>query len=250
MCHDNDSRPPAPPGSDNSGEGADIHLNSADGTQLMAYHARPKDPNGAAVVILPDIRGLHEFYKALARRFAETGINAVAIDYFARQLPDGPRQESHQAMFPLVGKLVPDEVVSDIKAAVDFVASEGGDASRSVFTVGFCYGGSFSWNQSALDARVAGAIGFYGRPDGSRPLMSQMKAPLLVLAAGADMMTTHEDNEQFDVDLSEAGVEHELIIYEGAPHAFFDGAGGYDNECTDAWQRVLSFIASHSGVAA
>ena len=36
------------------------------------------------VVVLPDIRGLHPYYVALAERFAEAGLPAVAIDYFGR----------------------------------------------------------------------------------------------------------------------------------------------------------------------
>ncbi|MBW8764982.1 MAG: dienelactone hydrolase family protein, partial [Geodermatophilales bacterium] len=81
MCHDHDSRPPAPP---RSGEVADrgfTTLTAADGTRFSAAYALPATSPGTGVVILPDIRGLHPYYVVLAERFAEAGVAAVAIDY-------------------------------------------------------------------------------------------------------------------------------------------------------------------------
>ena len=49
---------------------------------LLPASADPAD--GRNVVILPDVRGLHPYYEALAVRFAEAGFHAVAFDYFGR----------------------------------------------------------------------------------------------------------------------------------------------------------------------
>ncbi len=47
--------------------------------------------------------------------------------------------------------------------------------------------------------------------------------------------------------LAEAGVEHEIEIYEGAPHSFFDRRYEEHAEASaDAWRRVLDFIQAHS----
>jgi carboxymethylenebutenolidase len=120
----------------------------------------------------------------------------------------------------------------------------GTGGATSVFCVGFCYGGSQAWNQSAFDSRLAGCAGFYGRPDDCRPYTGRMSVPLLLLAAGQDFMTPAEDFLRFDQELA---VEHEMVIYENAPHAFFDDAAGYDAECADAWRRLLAFVhAYHS----
>ena len=100
------------------------------------------------------------------------------------------------------------------------------------------------------------AIDYFGRTAGTAkrdddfdyaPHVSQMEAPILALQAGADQNITADQNEAFDRALSEAGVEHELVVYEGAPHSFFDRkqeefAGASD----DAWQRTLDFVARHS----
>ena len=75
MCHDPDSRPPEPPSdlhragrtAETSPEPGRLELASPDGTRLRAFAARPAEPVGAGVVILPDIRGLTGFYEELAQ---------------------------------------------------------------------------------------------------------------------------------------------------------------------------------------
>src|SRR5919206_4605627 len=84
MCHDPDSRPPAPPRTGDVAERGTLTLAAADGTDYSAAVALPAEPARAGVVILPDIRGLHPYYVALAERFAEAGLAAVALDYFGR----------------------------------------------------------------------------------------------------------------------------------------------------------------------
>jgi carboxymethylenebutenolidase len=126
-----------------------------------------------------------------------------------------------------------------------YLRSKDGGAVKSVFTVGFCFGGSNSWNQSALQPDLDGAIGFYGRPERSRPFISKMKAPLLMLIAGADF-TPREEFIEFDRQLAEAGVPHEMHIYEGAPHSFFDRTfDQWKEACDDAWRRMLAFVKKH-----
>jgi len=118
---------------------------------------------------------------------------------------------------------------------------------KSTFTVGFCFGGSSSWNQSALNPTLNGCIGFYGRPARSEPYISRMKAPLLLLVAGADAATPVEVSKEFERKLTEAGVPHEMHIYEGAPHSFFDRHfAQWKDASDDAWRRMLAFVKKHS----
>ena len=83
MCVDNDSRPPITPIAGGSAGSVDLRLTSADGTKFMAYAVRAAKPTGAGMLVIPDVRGLHQYYKDLADRFAEVGVDAVAIDFFA-----------------------------------------------------------------------------------------------------------------------------------------------------------------------
>jgi carboxymethylenebutenolidase len=241
MCYSDDARVPLPPVSGAAADQGDLTLTSTDGTKFAAYFARAARPTEAGMVVLPDVRGLHHFYKELAQRFAEAGVDAVAIDYFGRTAENGDRGEGFDYK-PHVEQTTPEGIAADASAAIAYLESKEGGAVKSVFTVGFCFGGSNSWNQSALQSRLDGAIGFYGRPERSEPFISKMKAPLLMLVAGADF-TPREAFEAFDKELTAANVSHEMHIYEGAPHSFFDRSfDQWKEACDDAWRRILAFV--------
>lgn len=248
MCYSDDARPPLPPIGGAATDKGDIRLTSADGTRLMAYYARAAEPIGAGMVILPDVRGLHHFYKELAERFAEAGIDAVAIDYWARTAPNDERGED----FPYqqhMEKARPETIDADARAAIEWLQSRDGGTVNAVFTVGFCFGGSNSWRQSATQPGIAGAIGFYGRPSIVRPYIDRMKAPILMLVAGADFTPTAEF-EKFAADLTDRGVEVEMQVYEGAPHSFFDRTfGQWEDACIDAWRQIFDFVNNHTQTA-
>src|SRR2546427_630926 len=106
-----------------------------------------------------------------------------------------------------------------------------------------------AWNQSAGGNDLGGSIGFYGRPERSLGLIGKMQDPLLLLVAGADF-TPQEAFHDFDRRLSEANVPHEMHIYDGAPHSFFDRTfAEWKDYCDDAWRRMLGFIANNSKVS-
>jgi carboxymethylenebutenolidase len=91
MCFAVDAEPPAPPGAGPRPHGERVVLTTADGTDLLAWHASAAEPAGAAVVILPDVRGLFPFYQRLVEHFGSVGVEAVAIDYFGRTDGTGER---------------------------------------------------------------------------------------------------------------------------------------------------------------
>jgi carboxymethylenebutenolidase len=252
MCHELDSSPPIPALAGAAVTHEDIELEAADATRLAAFSATPEQPTDVGVVILPDVRGLYRFYEELALRFAERGYAAVAIDYFGRTAGVAKRDDDFPFM-DHVAKTTPAGVQADVAAAAAWLRSPAGGSRASVFTVGFCFGGRNSWLAAAGGHGLAGAIGFYGMPgerDG-RPGPTQraadIAAPILAFQAGDDAHITAEDNAAFDAALTAAGVPHEVITVEGAPHSFFDRHHGeFQAQSEDAWRRSLEFIDSHS----
>ncbi|MCS6801439.1 MAG: dienelactone hydrolase family protein [Chloroflexota bacterium] len=230
-----------------------ITLTASDGNRFAAFAAMSAAPSGAGVVILPDVRGLFKFYEELAVRFAEEGINAVAIDYFGRTAGVGERD----ADFPFldhVAQTTAAGVAADTRAAVEYLRSPEGGSCRSIFTVGFCFGGAHSWLQAANGHGLAGAIGFYGRPGPTRDgapgpaaRAKEMTCPVLALMGGADPGIPPEAVDELRQAFQEAGLKHEVVVYPGAPHSFFDRAyEQYAEASADAWQRCLAFIREHS----
>src|SRR5215213_2890043 len=120
MCHDHDSRPPAPPRRGEVAERGTLTLTAADGTEFSAAYAAPAEPPRAGVVLLPDVRGLHPYYVALAERFAEAGLAAVAIDYFGRTagLAEGGTRGEDFAWQGHVPQTTPAGVDADTAAAI------------------------------------------------------------------------------------------------------------------------------------
>jgi carboxymethylenebutenolidase len=248
MCFDLDSSPPIPVIAGAAVSHESVVLSAADGNELAAFVATPEEPAAAGVVILPDVRGLYRFYEEVALRFAERGIAAVAIDYFGRTAGAETRDDDFEYM-PHVEQLTDEAVQADTRAAVEKLRELG---CTSIFTVGFCYGGRASWVAAASGHGLAGAVGFYGSPTRERGGASavqraaQMESPILALQAGDDQGITAEDNAAFERALTDAGVEHELVTYEGAPHSFFDRKyEEFADASEDAWGRVLAFVEHH-----
>lgn len=246
MCYPNDARPPMPPIMGGATDDTDLIVTATDGNKFGAYAVRAAKPSGAGIVVMPDVRGLHPFYMDLARRFAQAGVDAVAIDYFGRTAGVGPRPDDFDFMTH-VRQTTPDGIAADVAAGVTYLRSSAGGSAGSVFTVGFCFGGARSWWQSAAQPGLAGAIGFYGRPEWVRDAIPQMKAPLLLLIAGDDASTPQEEFAKFDQELTQASVPHRQVVYQGAPHSFFDRTFEQHKDASaDAWRQMLAFIKEHT----
>ena len=244
MCFAADSSPPIPVIRGAAVSHEDLTLAAADGNRFAAFAALPEEQAEIGVVILPDVRGLYRFYEELALRFAERGMAAIAFDYFGRTA--GPQKRGDDFEYrPHVEQTTPQGVQADVRACVDELRGRG---CRTIFTVGFCFGGRHSWLAAADQDRLKGAIGFYGRPADATQRASELEAPILALQAGADENITVEDNAAFEQALQAAGIEYELITYAGAPHSFFDRKQeNFAAESEDAWAKVLAFIEAHAG---
>jgi carboxymethylenebutenolidase len=242
MCFDDDSAPPIPVISGAAVSHDDVTLTAADGNEFAAFRAVPDGPATTGVIILPDVRGLYQFYEELALRFAERGYVALAMDYFGRTLGVGKR-ENDWDFRPHVDATTQEGIQADVRACADDLRARG---CTSIFTIGFCFGGSNSWNAAASGHGLKGAIGYYGRPARFLENAARVEAPLLILQGGADQAITHEDNLELERALQEHGKEFELIEYDGAPHSFFDRKQEEFKEASDdSWRRVLEFMSRY-----
>jgi carboxymethylenebutenolidase len=248
MCHTDESRAPEPPRRGPVAEHAEFELASADGTRFRAYAASPGGEAKAGIVILPDVRGLHPYYEDLAVRFAEAGFQTIVVDYFGRTAGTGKRDETFDWKTH-IAQTTPEGIAQDVRAAVGRLRSGAKGGMLPIFTVGFCFGGSASWRQSGEGHGLAGCIGFYGgRPmERAGAAIPKMKAPLLMLLAGADQGTPPEEFEQFAALVRARGLEVEAHTYPGAPHSYFDRSfAEHKDACQDSWKQILAFTDRHA----
>lgn len=252
MCYDVNALPPEPPGEKRNAAGRGIVLTATDGVPFSAYLAEPTDGFNAQVLIYPDIRGLHQFYKELAMRFAEVGIRALALDYFGRTAGLTARDDEFDFM-PHVQQMTMPTFYADVNAALAYLQNDNG---APTFIVGFCRGGSLALYTGSQTYKLAGLIAFYaglGRqyPGADGTALEEARKihyPTLGLFGGDDPGIPREQVEQLDAELDKAGVAHTIKIYDGAPHSFFDRKyTEFANESADAWERVLGFIKRETG---
>jgi len=255
MCFDADSRPPIVPIAGAAVDGRLITLSADDGNTFSGFHAVPPVPGRARMLVLPDVRGLFRYYEELALRFAEAGIEALAIDYFGRTAGLGARTAEFDYS-PHVAQTTWAGLSTDIRAGAAHLrgAHDHGDEAARIFVVGFCFGGRLAFDSGTLGPDLAGAIGFYGVPIGSRndipapvDVAGSLRSPVLGLFGGADAAIPDTAVTAFGAALTAAGVPHDLVTYPDAPHSFFDRkADQYADASADAWQRILAFVARYS----
>ena len=255
MCFDHDSRPPIAPIEGGSLDAHELVLEAADGNRFLAYQARAAEPDGSGIVILPDVRGLHAYYRDLALRFAEHGTEAIAIDYFGRTAGLGDRGPGFD-YGPHVAQTTFAGLTADITAAAAQLRAST-DATR-IFTVGFCMGGRTAFLTATMGLALSGVIGFYGWPTGQSrngtpapaDVASSFQAPVLALFGGADEGIGPDVRGTFETALTAAGVDHRIVVYPNAPHSFFDRkADEYSTTSAKAWDEVLAFIRSSAAAA-
>jgi carboxymethylenebutenolidase len=245
MCFETTARPPEPPRTGFLGGHERRTLRSdAEFAATLATTTRDHAPG---VVILPDIRGLHPYYEALAVAFADAGAHALAIDLYGRTAGAEHRGEDFEWQ-PHRAAARDSGVLADVLAAVEELRGRGAVA---VFVVGFCFGGRAAFMAGTQEG-VAGVVGFYGWPTrveegGSSPVeearAGRFIAPVVALYGGADDKITPEDRQAFAEALTAAGVLHETVVYDDALHSFFDrGMDEHAQACDHAWRLMLRFF--------
>lgn len=225
-----------------------LELTSADGTTFSAALAEAPDAKPVGVVVLPDVRGLYAFYSELTERFAQAGHHAIALDYFGRTAGLGPREEDFD-YWPEMAHVTLEGIQADAAAGAAALRERTG--VERVAAVGFCFGGAMSFlGATSAELGLDRAVGFYGGLDGSRFGLPSAKdeaprarCPVLGLFGGADQGIPPDQIERFDRGLDEAGVEHAVVTYPGAPHSFFDRhQAEHADASADAWRRTLAFL--------
>ena len=251
MCFDLDSAPPIPPISGAAVSHDDLVLEAADGNRFAAFVASPDDGARVGVVILPDVRGLYRFYEELALRFAERGYAAVAFDYFGRTAGAEKRDDDFEYM-PHVQQTTPDGVQADVarvrrpppRRRLRRRSSPSASASAGATRGSRRPPGTTSPARSASTGGPGRAV--TARP-GPTQRAAELAAPILGLMGGDDPGIPVEDAEAFDEALAAAGIEHEIVIYPGAPHSFFDRKQEeFADASEDAWSRVLAFLERYA----
>ncbi|MBA2288043.1 MAG: dienelactone hydrolase family protein [Ktedonobacteraceae bacterium] len=215
---------------------------SAGAMQYPAYLARPEGEGPfPGIVVIHEAFGLNENIKDVARRFANEGYVALAVDLFA-----GRNQV--MCMFRFIRGQLFDSLnhsgIHALKAALTCLSEQPGVDPTRVGAIGFCLGGGLAIAWACTDDRLKAIAPFYaGNP---RPLDAVARA-CPVVGSYPDKDLTTSQGQKLDVALDRYGVPHDIKIYGKSKHSFFNDQGRSYNAdvAQDSWQRVLAFFGEH-----
>lgn len=232
-----------------------VELNAPD-RKIPGYLARPAGAGRhPAVVVVPEIFGLHEYIRDTCRRLAKAGYVALAPDYFVRA-GDPSKLTDFPAIMKIVATATDAQVTADTAAAVAFLNAQAfADGSRLGIT-GFCWGGNVVWEACARLPNFKAGVAWYGRlsarPDANNKtpieLAPDLKAPVLGLYAEKDNGIPLTDVETMREALKAAGkTGSEIVVYPGAQHGFHADYRPSFNKAAaeDGWQKMLAFFKQH-----
>jgi carboxymethylenebutenolidase len=212
----------------------------SNGDSTPGYLARPQDEDThPGLVVIQEWWGLVPHIKDVAQRFAAQGYIALAPDLYHGQAASEPDEARKLAM-----ELEEARAVAEIQAAVRFLQGLRTVSPHKIGVVGWCMGGHLTLSTAAESRDLGAAVAFYGRPR-DVSMAAQIEAPVLGLYGEHDHGIPVELVRQFDQALEQHGVAHEIHIYSGAGHAFFNDTRpqAYDPEAArDAWQRTLDWF--------
>jgi carboxymethylenebutenolidase len=228
-----------------------------DGDTVRGYGAWPAGGDHLpGLVLIPDVRGLSDHYRDVARRFAEVGFFTFAIDLYSREgAPDLPDM---QAVLRWLRELPDPRVLADLGGAVRLLAQRPEVRAERIGITGFCMGGQYALMAACAVDGLAACVSWYGmlryeekttaKPASPLELAANLGCPYLGLFGAEDAIIPLADVEELRATLAGGRQPYEIHVYPGAGHAFFNDTRPdmyRPAAAADGWQRAVGFLRQH-----
>lgn len=212
--------------------------------KVVGYLARPLKPGKLpAVILIHEWWGLNDNIKMLADKFAEQGYVALAVDLY-----DGKHAATPDEAKVLAGGVREhtDEAFKNLNAAVAYLKNFPSVDSARLASVGWCFGGGWSYQMAKNDLGVKASVMYYGQFSPKDDL-SMMKADILGHFGENDASISVDSVKEFQAKLKTLSGDHEVFIYPNAGHGFANANDAtYDQKAADeAWQRTITFLTKN-----
>jgi carboxymethylenebutenolidase len=222
-------------------ETRDIDRNELKGGGYLAT------PDGSGphpgVVVIHEAYGLNDHIKDITHRFADAGYVALAVDLFT------DRNRAICMARYMTGMLlgsVNRYGIDDLKAALTYLAKNRDVDAKRMGAIGFCMGGGFAIAWACTDSRLKAIAPFYGVNPRPLEVVSRL-CP--VVGSYPEKDFTANAGRALDRALDLHHIAHDIKIYPGAHHSFFNDQGAaYDKGAAeDSWARVVAFFGEQIG---
>jgi len=235
-----------------------VEVTTPDG-KLDAFFVHPAKGKHPAVILWPDIAGLREAYKVMARRLAADGHAVLVLNQYYRSAPaphfnaitEWRTLEGQAKLRPMIPLLSAAAIESDAKASVAWLDGQKAvDKKRGIGSSGYCMGGPFTVRTAhAAPGRVRAAASFHGgslvtdKPDSPHQLLKATKAGYLFAIARNDDARAPGDKDALREAAKAAGRPAEVEVYP-ADHGWCTiDSPVFDKVQADrAWERMLALF--------
>jgi dienelactone hydrolase len=193
----------------------------ADGARLVGYLAVDDSLLGKrpGVLVAHEGFGLNDHAKNIARRLAELGYVAFALDYHG----DGkPLTDINLAMTRIRGWIAdPTGSLARGRAGLEILVSQKETDTARLAGIGYCFGGTLVLDMARAGGDLKVVVGFHSGLATGRPAApGRVKSRVLVQIGADDPVIPPEQRLAFEKEMTAAGVDWRMILYSGAGHSF------------------------------
>lgn len=209
---------------------------------ISGFLAQPKRGGTyPALILIHEWWGLNDNIRALAKQFAAEGYVALAVDLYEGKVAS-TTDEARALAGAVRGNLQP--AFANLKGAVSYLQGLKNVSKDKLASVGWCFGGGWSYEMAKNNLGVKASIMYYGQFNPKDDL-SEMRAHILGHFGENDRSIKVDDVKTFQATLKTLSGEHEVFIYPNAGHGFAnEGDGDYVPEAANlAWQRTIEFLS-------
>jgi carboxymethylenebutenolidase len=228
------------------GEWVEISLADPAAPKLKTWVSYPERKDAAPVVIvIHEIFGMTDWVRGVADQLAAEGFIAIAPDLLSGKGPNGGASDSFKgdAVRDAIMKLDGKDVIAMLNATRDYAAHLPSAAQKSG-TIGFCWGGTTSFNYAVAQPKLNAAVVCYGTGP-NKDALSKLEVPVLGLYGGDDNRVT-STVEPTKAQAAELKKSYDPHVYAGAGHGFFRQQTGKDgaNEkaAREGWAEAVKFL--------
>lgn len=223
---------------------------SAGTDSVRAYVVYPERKTKApVVVVVHEIYGLTPWVRGVADQLAADGFIAIAPDLLtSKSLPNPTDSVPGNLATAAIRTLDPADVHRQISAAAEYAMALPSALPRYGI-VGYCWGGSVSFEHAVRSPKLGASVVYYGSSPAPASLAS-VKAPVLGLYGGNDARV-NASIPPADSVMRQLGKTFTYHIYEGAGHGFLRQQAGQEGAnlkaTQQAWPATIAWFRRHLG---